>query len=77
MTTNKGFGTAGDKLPIGGASMPNVDIEECTAEPSDQIDWMQVEKLYQVIHLQLSLDSRMILKVDKLLKYRKKGLPFS
>ncbi|MEE3732287.1 integrating conjugative element protein, PFL_4705 family [Mannheimia haemolytica] len=38
MTTNKGFGTAGDKLPIGGASMPNVDIGGMYwVEPSDQI----------------------------------------
>lgn len=36
--TNKGFGTAGDKLPIGGASMPNVDTSGMYwVEPSDQI----------------------------------------
>lgn len=37
-TTNKGFGVAGDKLPIGGATMPNVDIGGMYwVEPSDQI----------------------------------------
>lgn len=35
---NKGFGTAGDKLPIGGASMANVDAGGMYwVEPSDQI----------------------------------------
>lgn len=35
---NKGFGTAGDKLPIGGATMSNVDTSGMYwVEPSDQI----------------------------------------
>lgn len=35
---NKGFGTAGDKLPIGGAAMPNIDNGGMYwVEPSDQI----------------------------------------
>lgn len=35
---NKGFGAAGDKLPIGGASIPNVEVGGMYwVEPSDQI----------------------------------------